>query len=267
MIEVIRDSVAEHGCYCMRSMKSSPGYRKKAAWTEQQTESALTYLQLKEGNKALGFVEYAPGETAWRVLHADGYLVIHCLWIGETGRGLGSRLIQHCLEDAARQGKKGVAVLTNADTAWIAAKEIFVKNGFTYAGQAPYSFELYMKKFPDDGHGDGHGDDALPSFPTNWQERLERFPHGLTILRTDKCPYLEAATDNIVKAAKQANIEPHIIVMEDRAELMELSPSPYGVFNVIYNGKLLAYHRLTARSFLKMLLGGETSNARTMEGE
>lgn len=254
-IHVIQNRAAEEGYYCMRSMKKSSGYRKKAAWTERQKEAGLTYLQLKEGDKSLGFVEYAPGEAAWRVLHADGYLVIHCLWIGETGRGLGSRLIQLCLEDAARQGKKGVAVLTNADTEWIAAKAVFVKNGFTYAGQAPYSFELYVKKLPNDGQGDGHGDDALPSFPTNWQERLERFSHGLTILRSDQCPYLEAATDNIVKAAKQANIEPHIIVMEDRAEMMELSPSPYGVFNVIYNGKLLAYHRLTTRSFLKMLHG------------
>lgn len=250
MIEVIQNSVAEQGCYCMRSMKKSPGYRKKAAWTEQQTEGGLTYLQLKEGNKALGFVEYAPGEAAWRVLHADGYLVIHCLWIGETGRGLGSRLIQLCIEDAARQGKKGVAVLTNADTIWAADKEIFVKNGFAYAGQAPYSFELYVKKFDENA--------PSPFFPVNWQERLERFSQGLTILRTDQCPYLEAATDNIVKAAKQANIEPHIIVMEDRAEMMKLSPSPYGVFNVIYNGKLLAYHRLTTRSFLKMLLSSSS---------
>lgn len=34
-----------------------------------------------------GFIEYLPGEHAWRAVHADGYLFIHCLWVVGKSKG------------------------------------------------------------------------------------------------------------------------------------------------------------------------------------
>ncbi|WP_082067269.1 GNAT family N-acetyltransferase [Paenibacillus terrae] len=229
----------------MRSMQKAPGYKQKLDWTEEGYNSGLVYVQLKIDKKPVGFIEYAPGEAAWRVVHADGYMVIHCLWVGVTGMGYGTQLIQQCIQDAKQLGKKGVVVLSNADTSWAPESSIFKKNGFEYVGKAPYSFELYVYKFRDDPN---------PYFPDNWNERLERFNQGLTILRTDQCPYLEVATQNIIQAAKSVNIEPEIIHIRDRSEMMELSPTPYGVFNVIFQGQLISFHRLTPHSFAKKLI-------------
>lgn len=241
---IVKNRIGENGCYCMRSMRNHSGYIKKLKWTEENYNQGLEYLQIKDGEKMLGFIEYAPGQVSWRAIHADDYMVIHCIWVGAPGRGLGSQLVQLCLEAARQRNMKGVAVLTNADTGWAPGKELFIKNGFLFAQSGPHSFELYVYPFEDA---------LLPHFPTNWNERLARFSEGLTVLRSNQCPYLEVATENLVKAANVANVHPNIIVLQDRAQMMELSPTPYGVFNVVYNGTLIAYHRMTERAFLKAL--------------
>lgn len=246
-LTVVTNQVGEYGCYCMRSMQKHEGYRKKVAWTEANTANGLTYLQLKRGKKTAGFIEYAPGEQCWRVIHADGYIVIHCLWVGETGLGLGSQLIQMCVEEARRLGKIGVAVLTNEDNGWSPGRDIYVRNGFQLIAEGPYGFSLYAYSF-ESGY--------TPSFPQNWTERLSRFSEGLTILRTDQCPYLETATENVMAAAEAAKVTPSVIHIPDRKSMMELSPTPYGVFNVVYNGELIAYHRMTFRAFYKKLTAG-----------
>ncbi|MFB0846534.1 GNAT family N-acetyltransferase [Paenibacillus oleatilyticus] len=243
-LEVIKNNVDQHGCYCMRSMQKKPGYKKKVKWTEENFDQGLDYVQIKKGNKTVGFIEYAPEEASWRVIHADGYMVIHCIWVGVPGIGLGSQLIQLCLEEARQRKMKGVAVLTNADTGWAPNKDIFIRNGFSFVESGPYSFDLYAYPFEDT---------TLPYLPNNWNERLTRYSEGLTILRTDQCPYLEVATDNLLEAAKTAKVQPNIIHIQDRSQMMKLSPTPYGVFNVVYNGELIAYHRMTTRSFLNKL--------------
>ncbi|WP_025685797.1 GNAT family N-acetyltransferase [Paenibacillus maysiensis] len=244
-LEWQENQIRENGCYCMRSMQKAPGYIQKVNWTEQELSRGLTYIQLRKDNKPVGFIEYTPGEEAWRAVHADGYLVIHCLWVGVTGVGIGSQLIQRCIEDAVKLGKKGVAVVTNTDTSWAPSPDIFLKSGFQHVDKAPYSFQLYVYKL-DPTFVD-------PFFPDNWAQRLERFGQGLTILRTHQCPYLEIATQNVIEAAELLGIQPRIIVMDNRPQLMELSPTPYGVFHVIFNGELISYHRLTPRSFAKKL--------------
>lgn len=243
-LEIIKNRLDQHGCYCMRSMQKHSGYIKKVKWTEENFDQGLEYVQIKEGKKTLGFIEYAPGEQCWRVVHADGYMVIHCLWVGVSGMGLGSQLVQLCVEEARQRKMKGVAVLTNADTGWTPSKDIFIKNGFSFVESGPYSFELYAYPFQDE---------ELPYFPVDWNERLARFPEGLTILKGDQCPYLDVATENLVRAADTEHIRPEIIHFQDRAQMMELAPTPYGVFNVIYNGELIAYHRMTTKAFSRAL--------------
>lgn len=243
-LEIVKNNVEQHGCYCMRSMKKHSGYLRKLRWTEESFKQGLEYVQIKAGKKTLGFIEYTPGESSWRVIHANNYMVIHCIWVGSPGTGLGTQLVQLCLEEARQRKMNGVAVLTNADTGWAPSKELFIKNGFSFVQSGPYSFELYAHSFEDT---------ELPYLPANWDERLARFADGLTILKTDQCPYLEVAADNLIRAAKAANIQPHIIHLQDRSQMMELSPTPYGVFNVVYNGELIAYHRMTERAFSKIL--------------
>ncbi|WP_462406236.1 GNAT family N-acetyltransferase [Gracilibacillus sp. Marseille-QA3620] len=232
------------GSYCLRSKKNSLGYINKNKWLNERFEEGLKYIQLFDNNKQVGFIEFTDAECSSRVVHADNYLVIHCLWVSETGKGYGTKLINNCLEDAKRRSKQGVVVVTNSETSWTPSKDIFLKKHFKLVDTAPYNFELLVYQFEDST--------SLPFFPTNWDERVKKFSE-LTILRSFQCPYVEVATENIIEGANKLGIDVKIIDFKGREELMELSPTPYGIFSVIFRGRLISFHRLTVHSVIKRL--------------
>jgi hypothetical protein len=200
---------------------------------------------LYEGKRSVGFIEYIPGEYTWRAVNAKDYLVIHCLWVVGKGKnkGYGSRLLNGCLEDAQKQQKHGVAMVTS-ERVWLADKKLLLKNGFEEVDQAPPSFSLLVKPFDDV---------PLPAFPTNWAERASRYGEGLTIIRSDQCPYIDDAVKIIVDAANELNIPTQVVELKNCQEAQEQSPSAYGLFGVMYNGQLLSYHYLGQKDILKLL--------------
>ena len=244
VVELDTEILEGIGSYCLRSKKKTLGYINKNKWLNERFEEGLKYVQLLENNKQVGFIEYTDAEYSSRVVHADNYLVIHCLWVGETGKGYGSKLINHCLQHARKNHKQGVVVVTNPETSWTPSKDIFLKNNFQLLDTAPKNFELLVYQL-----GNRY---TLPSFPTNWDERVARF-EDLTIIRSFQCPYVEVATENIIAGANKLGIEVNIIDLKNREELMELSPTPYGIFSVIYKRNLITFHRLTIHSVMKRL--------------
>jgi hypothetical protein len=80
-----------------------------------------------------------------------------------------------------------------------------------------------------------------------------RFGKGLTILRSDQCPYLPDATRILLEAAAKKKIKVRVVEFRTAAGVQTHSPSPYGVFNVVYNGRLLGYHYLLKEDFLGLL--------------
>lgn len=244
LIELDTEFLEGMGSYCLRSKKKSTGYINKNKWLNAQFEEGLKYIQLLEHKKQVGFIEYTESQHSSRVVHADNYLVIHCLWVSETGKGYGSKLLHRCLEDAKKESKYGVVVVTNSHTSWTPSKNIFLKNGFTLVDTAPYNFELLVYQFAKDA--------PLPVFPTNWDERLKKFT-DLTILRSFQCPYVEVATENIKIGAQKLGLDVKMIDFKDRTELMELSPTPYGIFSVVFKGELISFHRLTIHSVMKRI--------------
>jgi len=244
MVEINNELLEGIGSYCLRSKKKSSGYLNKNKWLNNRFEEGLKYVQIIDNKKQVGFIEYTEAEYSSRVVHADGYLVIHCLWVSEVGKGYGTRLINKCIEDAKKQAKQGVVVISNSKTSWAPSKEIFLKNDFQLIDTAPYDFELLVYQMSNEAE--------QPYFPNDWEERLKKF-NNLTILRSFQCPYVEIATENIIAGANKLNIPVKLIDFKDREELMELSPTPYGIFSVIYKGQLLTFHRLTLHSVIKKL--------------
>ena len=110
--------------------------------------------------------------------------------------------------------------------------------------QAPPSFSLLVKQFDDT---------PLPTFPTNWAERASRFGDGLTIIRSDQCPYIPDAVKIIVDTAGELDIPAQVVGLKNCQEAQERSPSAYGLFGVVYNGQLLSYHYLGQKDVLKLL--------------
>jgi len=245
IITVDAENVERHGFFCYMSKRKSPGYTQKREWLAARFAEGLKLHMVHEfGGRTVGFIEYIPGEFAWRAVHAPGYLVIHCLWVvGKgKGKGYGSRLLQICLDDARAQNKHGV-VMVASDGVWLAKKDIFLKHGFEEVAQAPPSFRLLVQRF----------DDApLPTFPTDWEARQARFGAGLTVVRTPQCPYIEDATNTALQLAAEKGILSQVVTFQSAQELQENSPSPYGVFGIVLDGQLLAYHYLQRKDFDKL---------------
>jgi predicted GNAT family acetyltransferase len=243
LVELDKENLNDKGCYCLRSKPNSTGYINKNNWLMGRFNEGLKYIKIMENSKPAGFIEYTPIEYSLRVVYGENYLIIHCLWVNITGKGYASKLINKCIQDAKEQNKDGVIVITNPDTSWTPSKDIFIKNNFIEVDNAPYGFELLVYKF-------GHSPD--PYFPNDWDERLKPFKE-LTILRTQQCPFVDISTDNVIKGANKLGMNAEIIDIKNREELLSLSPTPYGIYGVIYKNKLISFHRLTVHSAMKRL--------------
>jgi hypothetical protein len=227
-------NVDAEGFFCYKSKPKSPGYQVKLDWLRGRFDEGLRMKILYQGKRSFGYIEYIPGEYAWRVVEAPDYLVIHCLWVVGQGKkkGYGSRLLGECLQDALQQGKRGVVMVSSRGN-WLANDKVFLKNGFQKIDSAPPSFSLLVNKFQD-------GPD--PTFPKDWNERLAAFPPGVTIVYADQCPYMPNAVSHAVEKFAERGIEAKVVRLESSHEVREKSPTPYGVFAIVIDGRLFTYH-------------------------
>ena len=243
LIDVTADNVAETGFFCYMSKPKSEGYQRKLNWLRARFAEGMRIKMLELPLR--GFIEYIPGKYAWRAVDAKGYMFIHCLWVvGKSkGQGLGARLLKECIKDAREAGLHGVAMLTSAGN-WLAGKELLLHHGFSSIAQAPPSFNLLVKNF----------DDAPP--PTmidNGEQNAKRFAQGITVFRSDQCPYIDDAVHTVIETARQLGIKSRVVEMKSCEDIRSLSPSPYGVFSIVYKGKLLSYHYLLPKELLQRL--------------
>jgi ribosomal protein S18 acetylase RimI-like enzyme len=245
IVTVDADNVAQEGFFCYKSKKKTEGYRHKLAWLDGCFQGGMQIKILYEGKRSVGFVEYLPGEHAWRAVRAEGYLLVHCLWVvGKgKGKGYGSRLVNACLDDARALGKRGVAMVTSSSN-WLAGSKILQKNGFESVDQAPPTFELLAKRL---------GDAPRPSFPTDWTERCARYGAGMTVVHAPQCPYIVDAIQRVQEEAGERNIEVQVVELTSAQEVQERAPSPYGVYSVVYEGELLTYQPYVPGGILKLL--------------
>jgi L-amino acid N-acyltransferase YncA len=243
IVSVDRTSVEETGFFCYMSKRRSEGYRRKLEWVKARLDEGMRIKMLKLPER--GFIEYIPGDRAWRAVRAADYMMIHCLWVvGKSkGKGLGGLLVDECVKDSRKAGMPGVAMVTSEGN-WLAGRKLLERHGFKAVDTAPPSFTLMAKRF---------GPGPLPSFPRDWAARAARFGGGLTVLRADQCPYLPDATRILLAAAGKKKLKTRVVELQTAHDAQTLSPSPYGVFHILYNGKMLGYHYLLEPDFLAAL--------------
>lgn len=243
IITVDRSNVEASGFFCFMSKRKSEGFHDKLAWVKKRFDEGLRLKLLELPER--GFIEYIPGEFAWRAVNATGYMFVHCLWVvGKSkGRGLGGALLDECVKDARKAGMAGVAVVTSAGN-WLAGRKLFESRGFRAVDSQSPSFTLMAKKFKS-----GHA----PTFPRDWPDRAKRFGPGLTVITTGQCPYAADAARILLEAAAKKGIEARIVKLPTARDVQTLSPSPYGAFAIVLDGKLLGYHYLTAQAALEAL--------------
>jgi L-amino acid N-acyltransferase YncA len=245
VVTVDASNVDEHGFFCYKSKPKTASYRHKRAWLEERFAEGLRIKIVREAGKRAGFIEYAPGEFAWRAVNAPNYLVVHCMWVvgRGKGRGHGSRLLSEAIADARALGKYGVAMVTSRRP-WLAGSPLFLKHGFEPAGEAPPSFELLVTRF---------GDAPLPTFPDDWDRRLGHYGRGLTVVRSGQCPYLDAATQAALAAALGVGVPAQVVELASARDVQASAPSAYGVYGVVYDGRLLTYRPCGKRDIVELL--------------
>jgi GNAT superfamily N-acetyltransferase len=247
IIDTNADNICDYPLCGYKDIKQE-GYKRKTDWLRERFKEGMKVKILhspKDGS--VGMIEYVPGEHAWRPVEAGGYMFIHCLFIipkKYKGKGCGSLMVEECLKDAGKQRMHGVAVVTRKGT-WMAGKELFLKNGFEVVDTARPDFELLVKKFKKSA--------PSPRFKGDWDKRLLKYDKGLTIIRSDQCPYAAKALREISETAQKTyGIKPRVVELKSSKEAQG-APSPFGVFSIILDGKLVADHPISNTRFVNIM--------------
>lgn len=110
-------------------------------------------------------------------------------------------------------------------------------------GSAPPAFKLLVKPL--------NGSPA-PAFPQDWEQRLAQYSPGATIIYADQCPYMPNAVQYAVDQFAARGIEARLVRLESSTEVRAKSSTPYGIFFMVVDGKLLSYYYL-GRKELRLL--------------
>lgn len=219
-----------------------PSFSHKIAWLESQFKYGLKIklLYVDGEKKPVGFIEYVPGEFCWRAVQANGYMFIHCLYVNGNkfkNHGIGKTLLELVEQDAREMA--GVAVLVS-DASFMATRSLFLKNGYQVVAETGKD-QLLVKQFRDA---------PLPAL-TNNKENLEKYTN-LTILYSAQCPWVARFIDEVNPLLESYGIKADIIEIRTPGEAQQ-APSAYGVFNLVYNGKVLADRYISVTRFKNIM--------------
>ncbi|HTP68092.1 MAG TPA: GNAT family N-acetyltransferase [Dongiaceae bacterium] len=223
------------------------GRQEKRRWLQDNAKLGVrAKMLLTNGGEPCGYIESMPGENAWRGVDAAGYLFIQCVWVPSKwqGKGWGSLLLKDCVEDARKFDKRGVATMVR-EGPWMPDRRLFVANGFQSVDKVPPDCELLVKKLksrsPD------------PAFRKGWEDRSGQYGEGLTLLRAAQCPHIAKFVADIAEASeKRYKMKLNVVELRSPRDAQN-APSPYAVFSLVYNGKLLADHPISRTRFCNIM--------------
>jgi len=232
---------------CGHKNPSKKCYQHKFQWIKKRMSEGLKVKMLNTPDDGLvGYIEYVPGEHAWRAVNAENYMFIHCIYMQARckGRGYGTLLVKECMKDAKKAGMNGVAVVTR-EGSFMAGKELFLKNGFEEVEKALPDFSLLVMKFKKSA--------PTPSFKGQWDKKRKKFGKGLTIITSGQCPHNVTMVNDIAKIAKDRyGIEPRIVEYRSYRQAQN-APWPYAVAGLLYDGKLVADHSISGGRFRNIM--------------
>jgi GNAT superfamily N-acetyltransferase len=240
-------NLASLPCYGVKN-PAHEGRQRKHCWLKRHLKRGLrAKVVLTPDNRQCGYLEYLPGEYAWRGVEARGYLFIHCVWTffrQYQRKGLGSLLVQACLEDARTSGADGVAVVAR-DRPWLATSALFLRNGFKVVDTAPPDYQLLVRKLKPAAPN--------PAFKGDWEKKLKKYSRGVTIIRADQCPHVAKFARDIAQAAKQDyGLQVRMVELKSHREAQN-APTPYAVFAFIHDGRILADHQISSTRFRNIM--------------
>jgi len=241
IISLTPDNLADYGVCGYKDTKKHLELRRKIEWYREFYPKGLRIKALISRTGGYqGMIEYVPGKYAHRPVNAEGFLFIHCIFVGFKnefkGKGYATTLIQDCINDAKAQKTPGVAVVTRKG-AFMAKRDIFIKNGFESVDVAEPDFELLALKF-----------EKKAKNPVFRKNSTSNYLKGLTVLRSAQCPYSVKNVDAIMETARKMKIPVNLVEMKD-ADSVQQAPSAFGTFCIIKDGTVLSHHPISNTRF------------------
>ena len=241
-INLTPDNLAtEHLCCAIADKKHQPGVDAKRAWLAERLQEGHTFRKLNQKGKV--FIEYAPLESAWIPVIGENYMFIYCLWVSGSfkGKGYGAELLGYCIDDAKKQGKSGVCVLSaNKKKPFLTEKKFVQRYGFETADTLG-EYELMALSL----------DGSKPRFADN-AKRQSIDGQALTIYYGAQCPYIPNCIKE-VQAYSSANDISLDLVKVDTLEKAKAVPCVFNNWAVFYRGELMTLHLLNEGQLKKML--------------
>lgn len=232
----------EHLCCAIGDKKHEAGVAAKKSWLSERLKEGHTFRKLDARGKV--FIEYAPLEHAWVPVEGDNYLYIYCLWVSGSfkGKGHGKALLDYCIEDAKKQNKSGICVLTNKKkTPFLTDKAFVRKHGFETVEVLPDGYELMALSL----------DGTLPKFCENVRQPVID-SEELTIYYGRQCPYIPNCISQ-VRDFCETNQIPLNLIEVDSPEKAKQVPCIFNNWAVFRQRKFVTVHLLN-EGYLKKLL-------------
>lgn len=245
IIDLTPENIADYGVCGYKNVEKHKELRNKITWfKEYYTKGLRIKALISETGGYQGMLEYIPGKYAHRPVSADGYLFIHCVFVGFKkefkGKGHASALIETCIQEAREQGMLGVSIVTRKGS-FMVNSEIFLKKGFEIVDEAKPDFKLLALKFDEKSES--------PTFRAEAFNNAEAYGDGLTILRSPQCPYTEKNVNAILETAKENfQLKTNLIEIEG-AEMAQRTPCAFGTFCMLYDGEVISHHPISNKRF------------------
>ncbi|MPW24249.1 GNAT family N-acetyltransferase [Alkalibaculum sp. M08DMB] len=232
----------EHLCCAISDKKHQIGVDVKKSWLSERISEGHVFRKLDAKGKV--FIEYAPLETAWVPVNGVNYIYIYCFWVSGSfkGKGNGKKLLEYCVEDAKKQKKSGICVISSKKkTPFLTDKKYMLKYGFEVV-DAIGDYELLALSF-----------DGQKPIYADYARKQEINSKDLTIYYSKQCPYIPNCIQQVEQYCKDHNI-PLNLINVDTLEKAKTVPCVFNNYAVFYQGRFKTVHLLNEVYLKKKVL-------------
>lgn len=233
----------EHIC-CAISNNKDCQVQSKKNWLAERLKEGLIF---KKGDvRGKCFIEYIPAENAWAPIEAEGYMYIDCLWVSGQfkGQGYSNLLLEECITDSRKKGKKGLVILSSAKKMpYLADPKYLRYKGFELADTASPFYELLYLPF-----------DKAAEKP-RFKDQV-KLPHineeGYVLYYSSQCPFTAKYVPLLEKLAQDKGVAFQTIHFESASQAQN-APAASTSFSLFYQGEFVTNEILSEKKFEKLL--------------
>ena len=243
-IKVTKENLEDEHICCAISNNKDVQVSSKKAWLSERFDDGLVFLKSTERGKC--FIEYIPSENAWNPIVADGYMYIDCLWVSGAfkGHGYANDLLNECIRDSKKKGKKGLCILSSAKKKPFLADPKFLKHkGFKVCDESDNGIQLWYLSF--------EKENVSPKF-----KECAKHPHvdekGYVLYFTNQCPFNAKYVPIVERVAKEHAVKFKAIHLQSKEDAQN-APTPITTYALFLDGEYLTHEQMNDKKFLKLI--------------